>query len=440
MDGMSVTRLIEQREYGISERILRSDLTKLAILFSVFATIALRNWMPIVYMAQTAMVLMIVVDLVRRRVPVHSGVYLLGLGGFTLWCLSSAFWAVDPSRSIAGSLSVAQSVSLGAILSAYLVANKCPGFLLDCLAWSAIGLVVILVITTPVGVWSDAMQATADASTGQNRLGSTVGYHPNQLGRILVTGALLWLYKLLNTNRHRVRKCIALILLIAVLAFTKSRLSILLLFLVSTLYVIWRKASLKRTLILVPLLLAGLGGVVWAVMTVPILYDMFGFRFAAMFGIGRHIDASTTTRTDMTMIALEMFFGHPISGVGFENFAVHYFYDYSGWAVTYAHNNYAELLASVGLIGALLYYVVPVWTTCTLVKYRDEDQTPARELSRFLILLALAQLTADLGSISYASEFIQLITVALYSYAVVERQQDRGDLNCVDSGFSSKTE
>lgn len=65
-----------------------------------------------------------------------------------------------------------------------------------------------------------------------------------------------------------------------------------------------------------------------------------------------HEEASTSIRESMITTSMQLFSKKPIIGYGIDNFSVVSLYG------TYSHNNYTELLVSMGSIGLILYYFV----------------------------------------------------------------------------------
>lgn len=392
-------------------------LCRLVIAVTVLSTVALRNWMPIVSGLQALMVLMIIVDLASKRLPLpigkYTGVYSVFLG----WCILSVFWATDPKSAISASMGIAQIVVLGTFVTAYVIAHDCAEFLFDCLAWSGVALVAVLVVVTPPSVWRESLQVVTDVSSDAYRLGYSVGYHPNALGRILAVCGLVWIHRVVASRRHRLIGVLAVACIFVVLVFTKSRLAILSFLVCAFLYLLIALRDRKWMIVVAPLLGFGLAGIVWAAMNVPELYELVGFRFAGMLGPSGSVDSSTQTRLQMTGIALELFSQHPIIGIGFNNFSYYYLYEYSGWAATYAHNTYAELLADLGLVGTILYYAIPIWTVVTLARRFWKKGAQSRELLAVLFIISASQLVVDYGSISYTNDFLQLMGMCLYGYA-----------------------
>lgn len=391
-----------------------SAFTRFVIAIAIFATVALRNWEAVVYAAQGLMVFVIFVHFLKNRLKFNAGSYFLSYGVFALWCLLSAFWAHEQDRALTGAVGVVQFVVLGTTLAAYIIAERSPHFLLDCLAWSTAGLALVLLVLTPTDVWREALQQTAVASSDENRLGYTVRYHPNALGRVMMIGALLWVYKFRIASKNRFPIALMAVGLVGILILTKSRLSIALFVVILVLFILLTSKNAAKLA-----LRSGVGALIlsaayWAMMNIPVLYAAVGFRFAAMLGLTGSVDASTSTRVEMTKIALELFARQPLWGVGFENYSYYYYYDYSGWAETYAHSNFAELLASLGLVGMISYYVIPIWLTISLLRLFRRIDPEKRTLVALLLVLAVSQLIADFASIAYTNEFVQLTTVLVY--------------------------
>lgn len=409
----------------IESRIRGLDATRVLVALGVFATVALRNWSPIVYGAQYLMVFAIFLHLARRRMKFQAGIYVAFYGFFAMWCLLSTLWARETERSLSGTIGVFQFVLISATVAAYVIAEREPEFLMDCLAWSVVGLVLVLIILTPIDVWREAIAPVADASSAANRLGHTVSYHPNALGRIASIGAFIWIYKFRSNRTHRLLNLLMIFGLVAVLLLTKSRLSIALFVVLVLLYLLFTSPNLGKLTMRLILGGAGLGLVYWAVLHIPVLYNTVGFRFTAMLGATGAVDASTSTRAEMVDIAFDLFSQNPIFGVGFQNFSYYYYHEYSGWAETYAHNNYSELLADLGLVGIISYYSIPLWVAYWFFRRFRTSERAGRTLSSFLFLLAASQLAADFASISFTSDFVQLVTALLFSWMILEDRRNR---------------
>lgn len=400
-------------------KISNVDLPKLSIFVACVATVAFRNWSFVVYVAQAFMVLMVLNKYSRFGGAPGIGLYAACYGFFSFWCLSSMFWAVDPERVLSATVGVFQFTVLGCCIALYVHMERDIDYVVNCLAWSSLALIAVLIVTTPSSAWSEAMKISENAASPQNRIGSSVGYHPNALGHICALCITIWYYK--YEKGRKPLFILPMIALFLIVIFTKSRLSIVIFLACLVVYQSFASTGTLKKMGVLAILLLAAAVVIWALLNVPILYKMIGFRFAAMFGVTGSVDASTSTRAEMIQIALALFSERPLTGVGFSNYAVHYYYDYGGWALTYAHSNYAELLADVGIIGTAVYYAVPIWTLYNLVKYRN--CVTNRELHALLTATTACLLIADYSSISYTNDFVQLLWASSFSYVLVIKQK-----------------
>ena len=397
------------------------DLCRVSIAVAIVSTVAFKNWNFIVYAAQAAMILMVLSKWSKYPEKRKTGVawYVACYGFFSFWCLISSFWAIAPERAVSASVGVVQFSILGFFLALYLSIENDSKFVVNCLSWAGVILLGVLVLLTPASLWMQAAQATLDAATDQNRIGTTVGYHPNALGQLCAICAVLWFYRY-DTSRKKVRYLFPIAAFVVVILFTKSRLSIVVMAVGIIVY--WLLSARGGAKKIAAMLVIGLCVVVglWAIFSIPALYDLVGFRFAGMLGMTDTVDASTTTRENMIDIALLLFSQRPITGVGFANYAVYYFYDFSGWAMTYAHSNYAELLADLGIPGVVAYYAIPLWTLIFLVKM--SKGTGDKGIRYIYMTLMLVLLVADYSSVSYTNDFVQLLWASAFGFCLTVKK------------------
>lgn len=89
-------------------------------------------------------------------------------------------------------------------------------------------------------------------------------------------------------------------------------------------------------------------------MKVDILYDSIGNRLESLYlqwVQGEDADASAITREKMIDIGMRMFYKEPLLGFGHNAFKL------GGGYFTYSHNNYVELLCSLGIVGFAIFYI-----------------------------------------------------------------------------------
>lgn len=110
------------------------------------------------------------------------------------------------------------------------------------------------------------------------------------------------------------------------------------------------------------------------------------------------IDNSTYLRQQFIKIGLEQFLETPFFGIGIDNARLlllqHFGY------TTYLHNNYVELLASGGIVGASLFYSIYAYI---IYKLKSNWKNYSSEKIAVLLLIFL-MLAMDFGAVSYYSK------------------------------------
>lgn len=135
-----------------------------------------------------------------------------------------------------------------------------------------------------------------------------------------------------------------------------------------------------------------------AVMSQMEIFDVMFSRIEKMFNSVQK-DNSTLVREAMIEYGLDYFKQHPYTGIGIANSGI-ITKNNLGWS-TYLHNNYVELLATVGIFGTILYYAIYVYLIVELYKlaFRENDDTAVLMLS-----LMVSNLVMDYGAVSYYSK------------------------------------
>lgn len=133
----------------------------------------------------------------------------------------------------------------------------------------------------------------------------------------------------------------------------------------------------------------------WAMFNVEFLYDAIGYRMegllAAFTGEGE-VDYSTKERQAMVEAGIALWKESPLLGHGINSFSA-----LTHWGV-YSHNNYVELLCSLGLIGLGIYYAYYIYILVKLVR----SKLPTLQKS-YWCLVMIGFLVYDIGAVSYDS-------------------------------------
>lgn len=155
------------------------------------------------------------------------------------------------------------------------------------------------------------------------------------------------------------------------------------------------------------------------VLQLPI-FETIGERFESMLnaftGEGS-TDGSTNLRLNMIDVGLKQFEETPFTGVGIGN-SKYITQKYLGWS-TYLHNNYVELLASVGIFGTAAYYLMYIQPLFAVIK-------PAIKQNKYAVLalsLIFIELILQYGAVQYYSK-TTYISLLLFSL-IAERMKNR---------------
>ena len=158
----------------------------------------------------------------------------------------------------------------------------------------------------------------------------------------------------------------------------------------------------------------------WALFNVEFLYDAIGYRMegmvAAFTGEGE-VDASSQIRQDMITRGLELWQQAPLIGHGIDTYK-----HISGFGL-YAHNNFAELLSDLGLIGLVAYY----WFYIRMI-VRMIRRTDLKAFRWFWAICIACIVICDYGVVSYDMYPVHLML--LLSAVALQREEadEQGDL------------
>ena len=306
------------------------------------------------------------------------------------YCVLSIMWAYDEAEALKYLVTMIKTAFLVIFISLYANGMREVNIILKSIIAGAVILTILLLFYTPLGEW------------GSERLGAEFGMNQNEVGMIYVLGAALCL--------HYSRKNSLFILLFAAFVvismFTGSRTSFLLMLLLIFSLILTRIKKPSDLLYIIPFGLL-IFALIFLSMNNELLYNVLGVRMEGLFNIlsgeGK-VDSSAMKRMLFIEIGIEWFFENAIIGYGLNSFKS--MNKLSG----YSHNNYIELLVNFGLIGAIIYYSLPVITLIKSVHIWINKQKDAL----LPILLIIIVLISDIGSVSYYTAII--ITSLTISY------------------------
>ena len=369
----------------------------------------------LMYFAQGIFMLLALYNLKSYNLKKNQMTYVYLSVLFTFLCLLSIFWAASTSKYLDSMKSIIQIYAISIML--YLGINSKEKFefvsnIFSIAGWAIIGYIVV---ATPISAWNDMIYGNHSLNSAGGRLGPTIGMHTNMAGSVLAVFLLFGIYQFL-TSRKKIY-IVQCILLFVCIMFTKSRTSLAICVVGITLFIaIYKRMNVKqflRILFSVILIVA----VLYISMQNDFLYSLYGKRLESLlyfFNDSGTTDASVTGRMLLQEKAFEIFKEHPIFGVGIGNFS--YYNDLnSSVAGLYAHNNYLELLADVGIVGCTLYYLPFIICLLRLRKKGRTSSEQSRMLYAVYEVLIIMRLIADYGQVSYLFDSSQILLAVAFA-------------------------
>lgn len=147
----------------------------------------------------------------------------------------------------------------------------------------------------------------------------------------------------------------------------------------------------------------------YLIFEVPFVYELIGWRMEGMIALLRGeatvADSSSITRAMMLNSAMQTFYDNPIFGVGMNNFRF-----FNIVRVTYAHNNFAEIAADLGILGLTAYY----WIFLYIIKNYFKKYKLHDEMRDFLFVIIMVYLINHMALVTI-TDMLQCIFICLYT-------------------------
>lgn len=247
--------------------------------------------------------------------------------------------------------------------------------------------------------------------TSWYRLGNGVGVNSNLLALYLCI-CTFFVIKSFFKQTSKLKKLLLAILIVLASFFiflSGSKKGTVLL----VLFVVLIPIAVNNKKLNIKYLMIGIGSafiVIYAMINVPVFYNVVGHRFADMFatlGIKTSlkttnlVGTSTELRVNMFTKAMEMFWQYPLFGGG-----LNVFFAKSGFGL-YSHNNYVELLVSMGFFGFSIYYSFYMYLADKFISLKSS------RIKKENIILLLAIVFIDSAAINYYGSILDFFVLAV---------------------------
>lgn len=425
MNNPNYNSMFHNRKYIIR---IPKDISSLLIFGVTVAFIALRTVIPFLYGIQLLFISYMGIIAIRNLNRLITTQYVVIYGTFFTWCCLSILWSPAIDKTMTATASIVQMIIICSLMTLYLVNLENIDKVLYGFAIASIIMITFLILRTQPSEWVHVLTGSFSASSDKGRIGYSIGHHPNAMGNLCALLAFIWLY-LYDKSKRKVY-FIWIFLLSCILLFTKSRAAILMLIMYFFGYILLCKKRRFIYIKVIPIIIILAFLLYWAIFHIPILYELIGFRMEGVFGLFNSnytIDASSYTRINMMKYGIDMFIKHPITGVGFGNYGYYAYHYYDLFTETYAHSNYIEILAGLGVVGIFLYYILPAFSCITLGLNLKRTNGSNRKLCAFLFVAIIVRLITDLIKITYSDELTQMINViCICGASLINKMQKAG--------------
>jgi len=338
--------------------------------------------------------------------------YALWIVSFVALCFISIFWAVRTGLVIESMKSMVVHVAVAFLLRGRIRNNEDIR--------KVINIVVISIVINSVYllISNKGMYATQPGFDDKTvRLGTEGDWNANGIGSLTSTATLLSLYflKEVNSKRQKVMYVAVIILTVLVTLMTGSRTAFIkvLLGIACFLFLTSRGKRLKMTLIILLILCV----MYYLVMEIPFFYSIIGWRMEGLTNLFTgegQVDHSAQIRNEFIYDAIAQWKKEPIFGYGIDCYRV----VNTVKANYYAHNNFVELLADLGVIGFAVYYGGYFYCFKKLLSMKNNDNLKWLFLT-FLIIIMIS----DYGAVSYNNLLNHVSLMLMFAYIYIYKKQ-----------------
>jgi len=379
---------------------------KLILLFAYFVSIYLQ--ISILHYACLAGIMLLFAQKALRGNVIYIGFYSTWILLLVFYIIVSSFWASYSLVALNSSKGMLEFALIGPALFYYYVYEAKIDKVIEIVVMCGVILSLLLLVQVPVSQWGGRL--------------ATSRYAANSTAVKVMQSALcaLGLWRLDRTKKYMLGIWL---FLIAVVLLTGSR-TMLAGVIVGSVVIFILDIDAKniiKPVLLITLAIVGIYYLYELILDNPVLYSAIGYRLEllinSLFGTGRTY-GSDSYRYRLIDEAVSLFKERPVFGWG------PFMFQYeSPSGMYYSHNNYVEILANFGLVGAFLYYIFFLVFVIKGIKVRGLKKN--RHIS-IAISLLLAYLVIDFGTVNWYREYSQTIFTII---AAIIMRESKGKTN-----------
>lgn len=340
--------------------------------------------------------------------------YGLWIGMFFLICTVSFFWALSQALVFTMLKSLVVHVVVFLLLYSSIRNVKDVELLLKLLLLACLVNSVYLIITNAA-----MLESTAEMG---DRLGSDSAWNANTIGMMTALSALIALYFYQQTTNKVIKTLlivtIAFMIFVSLITGSRKAFVIVLGGISAYLFLI-AKGKRIRVVVLIAILILFL---FYLIMAIPYFYSIIGWRmeaFLSQFTGKGSLDSSAASRKILIDAAVDAWWKKPIWGHGLDCFR--FFGKEATGRNYYAHNNYVELLADIGLVGFVSYYIGYAYVLIQLWKQRAHGK-----LSYLLFTVLCIIMIVEYACVTYESFLFGVLLLLMFSYVRLNKNRIKG--------------
>jgi len=329
--------------------------------------------------------------LLFKGVKLNVDRYIIFFVAFILVCRFSEAWAISPSVAMGEVTTLVQLLIMSVILLTYIVHTGEADSFVRALLYSGVFVAIYVVGYYGIDEYIELLKQGERAGTDINNVNTIgmymaftvfIGFYYGYVRKKKLGYATMILPLILTLGSASRKALFAAVVGIALIAVLEYR----------------RKITIK-TFFKAILMFVVIAIILQWLSTLSIFAGAFE-RFRTMLGLGGHsIDSSAATRQKMIAVGWRYFLEHPFTGCGIGN-STYIMYDELKRFV-YTHNNFIELLASVGIFGFLFFYAIYGYLLTNLYRiFRRRGS----QVAMILFVMLTIRLILEYGMVSYYSK------------------------------------
>lgn len=267
---------------------------------------------------------------------------------FIAFAYISSAWAVDDLVAKSIITTLLRIAIVGIFLQIRVEARDDINRILEIYVWATLYSCVAIALTMMTMYSFDMLTLT--------RYGDTFGYNSNLTAMMCAISSTICIARM---KVHPIRNVAFVAFFAVIVALCGSKKGVIGLVLGFLIVLLFKEKGGKKIVYFFIGLLVGFFIFFFVIMN-PTLYDIIGHRLVAFWDIliGENAySQSTVERMELIRQAVDVWYNNFFFGIGMNNFSIVQTVS-KGY---YAHCNYVELLADLGIIGFILYYSLPVY-------------------------------------------------------------------------------